>query len=231
MIPLVLLPGTLCDERMWQAQIAGLVDIASSTVADLSQDNSLHALAQRVLSQAPARFAVAGFSMGAVVAFELFRQAPERISHFAILDGKPDADTQERTQQRLKMIEYIRAHSMETVLNELLLPHYFHPANQNDPELIQLVTDMAHSFTPAIHERQIRALLDRPDSRPLLSEIKVPALTLAGEADRLCPPEWHRDMAARMANAECVIVPKAGHFVPLEQPEAVTAAMRIWLSQ
>ena len=228
---LVLLPGTLCNERLWTHQIEGLADIADCTVPDLSQDATLPALAQRVLNAAPEKFALAGFSMGAIVAFEAFRQAPERITHFAVIDGKAHADEPEHHQRRLDTLTFIQTHDRPATLKELLLPNYFHPDNSNDPALIRCVTEMALSFGPEVHERQIRALLDRPDSRPLLPSIEVPALALCGEADRLCLPEWHREMAAQMPNADCVIVPNSGHFAPLEQPEIVTQAMRRWLSR
>ena len=231
MIPLLLVPGTLCDRRLWAPQIKDLSAIAECIVADVSQDDSLPAMARRVLKNAPPRFALAGFSLGAILAFEIYRQAPERISHLALLDGNPYADLPERRSGRLDALRYLQEQSLEALLRNTLIPLYVHSSRLSDQGLIGIITAMAVDLGPEVFQRQTEALLDRPDNRDLFARIKCPTLALCGDSDRLCLPAWYESMVAQMPRARLVVVPACGHFAPLERPAAVTTALRRLLAE
>ena len=229
MTSLLLIPGTLCDHRLWHYQIDDLADIAKCHVADVSQDNSLSGMAQRALNDAPKQFALAGFSLGAILALEIYRQAPERISHLALLDGNPYPDSPARREARFATLRRLREQNMDSILKDVLLPLYLPPARLNDSSVVDVILAMGRDLGATVLERQTRALLDRADNSHLFAGINCPTLALCGDTDQLCLPEWYASMTAQMPNAECVVIPNSGHFTVLEQPALVNVALRRWL--
>jgi pimeloyl-ACP methyl ester carboxylesterase len=227
--PLVLLPGLLNDARLWRDQVAGLADLAEPTVADLTRHDSMAELAAAVLDAAPARFALAGLSMGGYVAFEILRRAPDRVARLALLDTRPDPDPPEGVERRKALIEEAEAGGFEAIPDKLL-PALVAEANRNDPEVVEPVRAMARRVGRDAFARQQTAIMNRPDSRPLLAEIAVPTLVLCGRDDQLSPVETHAEMARQIPNAEHVVVEGAGHLSPLERPAEVTRALRAWLA-
>ena len=229
-IPLILLPGLLCDDALWAAQVDGLTDIADVTVADLTTADSMATLAANVLAAAPERFAVAGLSMGGYVAQEIVRQAPERVSHLALLDTNARADTAEQTENRKRMIAVAEAGKFDAVAPDML-PNLVHADHVDDPKMGGAFLDMATRIGKDAYIRQQTAIMGRIDGRPHLPAIDCPTLVLCGEQDALTPPKVHEEMVEAIgANAAYVVVPHCGHLSTLERPDAVNAAMRAWLS-
>lgn len=224
---LLLLPGLICDERLWRDVIAGLD--ARSVVADLTQDDSIGAMAQRALAAAPARFALAGLSMGGYVAFEIMRQAPERVTHLALLDTSARADDDARKETRRKGIEMVGQGKFIGVsrglLGSLVAPQHMGTPVAGD------VQAMSERVGQAAYMRQQVAIMNRVDSRPTLGDIQVPTLVGVGESDKLTPPELAEEMAAGIAGADLVRFPDSAHLPTMENPSAVVEAMKAWLAR
>jgi pimeloyl-ACP methyl ester carboxylesterase len=224
---LLLLPGLICDERLWRDVIAGLD--ARSIVADLTQDDSIGAMAQRALAAAPARFALAGLSMGGYVAFEIMRQAPERVTHLALLDTSARADDDARKETRRKGIEMVGQGKFIGVsrglLGSLVAPQHMGTPVAGD------VQAMSERVGQAAYMRQQVAIMNRVDSRPTLGDIQVPTLVGVGESDKLTPPELAEEMAAGIAGSELVRFPDSAHLPTMENPSAVVEAMKAWLAR
>jgi pimeloyl-ACP methyl ester carboxylesterase len=224
---LLLLPGLICDERLWRDVIAGLD--ARSIVADLRQDDSIGAMAQRARAAAPARFALAGLSMGGYVAFEIMRQAPERVTHLALLDTSARADDDARKETRRKGIEMVGQGKFIGVsrglLGSLVAPQHMGTPVAGD------VQAMSERVGQAAYMRQQVAIMNRVDSRPTLGDIQVPTLVGVGESDKLTPPELAEEMAAGIAGAELVRFPDSAHLPTMENPSAVVEAMKAWLAR
>lgn len=223
----LLLPGLICDERLWRDVIAGLD--ARSVVADLTQDDSIGAMAQRALAAAPARFALAGLSMGGYVAFEIMRQAPERVTHLALLDTSARADDDARKETRRKGIEMVGQGKFIGVsrglLGSLVAPQHMGTPVAGD------VQAMSERVGQAAYIRQQVAIMNRVDSRQTLGDIQVPTLVGVGESDKLTPPELAEEMAAGIAGAELVRFPDSAHLPTMENPSAVVEAMKAWLAR
>ncbi|WP_135468946.1 alpha/beta fold hydrolase [Crenalkalicoccus roseus] len=224
---LLLLPGLLCDARLWRDQVAGLGDRARCVVADLTRDDSLSALAARALAAAPPRFALCGLSMGGYVAFEILRRAPERVTRLALLDTSARPDTPEQARRRRGLMALARAGTFRGVTPRLL-PQLVHPAHLGGPVAAEVMA-MAERVGRDAFLRQQAAILGRPDSRPLLPGIRVPALVAVGEEDALTPPALSEEMAALIPGARLARLPGCGHLPPLEDPAATTALLRAWL--
>lgn len=224
---LLLLPGLICDERLWRDVIAGLD--ARSVVADLTQDDSIGAMAQRALAAAPARFALAGLSMGGYVAFEIMRQAPERVTHLALFDTSARADDDARKETRRKGIEMVGQGKFIGVsrglLGSLVAPQHMGTPVAGD------VQAMSERVGQAAYMRQQVAIMNRVDSRPTLGDIQVPTLVGVGESDKLTPPELAEEMAAGIAGSELVRFPDSAHLPTMENPSAVVEAMKAWLAR
>jgi pimeloyl-ACP methyl ester carboxylesterase len=227
-IPLVLLPGLLCDAALWAPQVAALSDIVEASVADLSRDDSLSAMAQRVLSAAPARFALAGLSMGGYVAQEIMRQAPQRVMRLALLDTSARADTPERAAQRRGFIELTHKGQFKGITPRML-PVYLHPDHLKDEALTGAVLGMAERIGKDAYLRQQQAIMNRPDGREDLKRIGVPTLALCGRQDQATPYEVNAEIAALVPGATFVAIERCGHISTLEKPTEVNAAMRRWL--
>lgn len=226
-IPLLLLPGLLCDARLWRDCLpAG----AEPRIADLTLDDSVAGMAARALGlvvDAP-YFAVAGLSMGGYVAQEVWRQAGPRVSHLALLDTSARADTPEQTQRRLDLIALSSRGAFKGVTPRLL-PLLLHPDRLDGP-LATEVMEMAERVGVEGFLRQQRAIMSRPDSRPDLLGITIPTLVACGDSDALTPPTLHDEMAALIPGARRVSFPGCGHLPTMEAPLAVRAALEAWLN-
>jgi pimeloyl-ACP methyl ester carboxylesterase len=227
-LPIVLIPGLLASARLYAEQIPHLWRAGSVTIADHTRDDSMSAIAQRILSMAPERFALVGLSMGGYIAFEILRAAPERIARLALLDTSARADVPEQTLMRRAHMQLASQGRLAEVL-EQQWPRLVHPAHRGDAALREVLGVMADEVGPAAFIRQQTANLGRRDSRPTLGSIRCPTLVLVGEGDELTPPERAAEIAAGIAAARLVTVPRSGHLSTLEQPEAVTRALLQWL--
>lgn len=226
-IPLILLPGLLCDERLWRDQARDLGDIADASIPDLTLDDTVSAMAKRVLDAAPERFALAALSMGGYVAFELLRQQPERVTRLALIDTSASLDTPQRVAQRLAGIKSLQLGRFFGVTTRML-PQLVHARHVNGP-VGEEVRAMAKRVGGDAFLRQQNAILNRPDSRPLLASIHVPTLVAVGDSDILTPPSDAEEMHRNIAGSSLHVFPSCGHLPPMETPEETSALLRRWL--
>jgi pimeloyl-ACP methyl ester carboxylesterase len=227
MTHLVLLPGTLCDERLFAHQTEHLADVASVEVGDVTTADTVSGMAAAVLDGAPPRFALAGLSLGGIVAMEIIRIAPQRISMLALLDTSHNLPTPSQVATWELFEDLTRSGRFEEVTGRYLLDSLLH---HQTPEAKALVLDMAASVGPESFLNQNAAMPTRPDNRSVLPTITVPAMVLCGSEERVCPVSIHEEIAASIPGARLVVVPGAGHLSTIDQPELVTHAMRRWLT-
>lgn len=228
-LPLVLVPGLLCSARLYASQIAALWPHGQVAVADHRRDDTMEAIAARILKDAPPHFALAGLSMGGYIAFAMMRLAPERIAKLALLDTSARPDGAEAKAGREKFIAMAQAGKLHDVV-ETLTPKFLHRDHAKDEGFKKIVRDMAHDTGPDAFVRQQKAIMTRQDSRPLLSQIGCPTLVLVGDGDELTPPELAREIAADILGSTLAVIPNCGHLSTIEKPDAVNAAMSKWLS-
>lgn len=226
--PLVLLPGLLCDHRLYAPQLPALATVAEPVVMDLTREDSIAAMATGVLAAAPPRFALAALSMGGYVAFEILRRAPERVSRLALLDTQARPDTETAALRRRGLMQLAEKGEFRGVTPRLLAV-LVHPDRLVDTSLTGTVQAMAEGVGKAAFLRQQTAILDRVDSRPGLAAIACPTLVLAGREDAVTPLEAQLEMAQAIPGATLVLLPACGHLAPLERPQAVTAQLLNWL--
>ena len=225
--PLLLLPGLLCDAALWEPVLPALADIAVPLVADLTQDDTIAAMAQRALADAPSRFALAGLSMGGYVAFEIMCQAPDRVTRLALFDTSARPDTAEQSRRRRLLMALAETGQFRGVTPRLL-PQLIHPGRANTP-LAREVMAMAERVGRDAFLRQQRAIMGRADSRPLLGAIAVPTLVAVGDEDLLTPPELAEEIAAGILGARLRRFAGSGHLPTMEMPGEAGAALRDWL--
>lgn len=230
MIPLLLLPGMMCDARLFLPQIAALSRDRALMVAPVSGAGSMDALAQDVLAHAPPRFALAGLSMGGILAMEILRQAPDRVARLALLDTNPCAEADAVRRRRAPQMEAARNGRLREVMRDEMKPNYLvdSPRKQG---ILDLCMDMALDLGPEVFLNQSIALRDRRDQQETLRGYSGPSLVLCGRHDALCPVGRHELMHGLLANSRLEIVENAGHLPTLEDPETTTAALIRWLEE
>jgi len=228
--PLLLLPGLACDAELFGPQMEDLAGVADVRVADLTRHDTMAALAADALAQAPwPRFALGGLSMGGYVAYEILRQAPQRVSALALMDTSARPDSPEATDNRRRLMALAERDYPAVV--DALLPKLMTPGHAADPRLAKVVRDMAQRIGPEGFVRQEHAIIGRADSRPDLARIACPTIVIAGADDQLMPREIHAEQVAGIRGAELCIVDDCGHLSTIEEPAKVNAALRRWLAR
>jgi pimeloyl-ACP methyl ester carboxylesterase len=226
MTPLVLVPGMMCDHRMWGAIPRALSPQLVHHALPVG-DETMAGIAAAVLATAPPRFALAGLSLGGIVAMEMLHQAPERIERLALFDTNPLAEIPEVQARRATQIARVMAGELESVMREDMKPNYL--ADPRDTATLDLCLDMARALGPEVFRRQSLALRDRADRTGTLARFRGPALVLMGEHDRLCPRDRHELMRRLMPQSRLEIVRGAAHLPPLERPGPTATAIKSWL--
>lgn len=226
--PLLLLPGMMCDARLFLPQLLALGQARPVTVVPISGGERIEEIASALLPHLPPRFALAGLSMGGIVAMEILRRAPDRVARLALMDTDPLAESPEAAAWREPLIVKARAGRLEEALGAVLRPEHLAPGPQRF-EVLDTVKAMATALGPEVFVRQMRALQRRRDQQGTLRRYRGPALVLCGAHDTMCPVTRHELMSELMAGATLEVVEEAGHLPTLEAPEAVSAALTRWL--
>lgn len=225
--PLLLLPGLLCDAALWRPQVEQLSDIAAAFVPDLTLDDKLGDMAERILSVAPSHFSLAALSMGGYVAFEILRRAPQRVDRLALISTSASPDSPKRAEERRQGMNSLRLGRFIGA-TQRLLPQLIHPDRISEP-LGMTVRAMAERVGSEAYLRQQRAILDRPDSRPLLPKIEVKTVIAVGEDDVLTPVSESMMMQKAIKGSDLHVLRQCGHLPPLERPSEIGALLRKWL--
>lgn len=229
--PLLLLPGRLCDERLFEHQVSELEKFCEVTVGDLTKTDGLEQMGQQILASAPSRFALAGLSLGGIVALEIVRLAPGRVTRLALLDTNPGGNTSLQLEE-FKAQTRQALHSPQDFLRlitDFFYPQMIHPNRLNDEALKKKVVEMALAVGPDAFVRQNKVLQSRKARWDDLPFINCPVLVLSGREDRVCPLVIQETMTRLIEGAQQVIIENCGHLSTLEQPQQVTAALKEWM--
>jgi len=227
-VPILLVPGLASSARIYAPVIPALWRFGPVMVANHIRDDSMAAIARRVLSEAPPRFALAGHSMGGYVTLEIMRQAPERVVKLALINTQARADTPEATERRRGLMERARRGELRAAREEMF-PELVHPSRRDDARIRRLVDEQGEDVGVEGYLRQQTAIITRMDSRPTLATIRCPTLVLTGDHDNTIPNAFSKEMAEGIAGARLVVLERCGHLPQPEQPEATTRALVEWL--
>jgi pimeloyl-ACP methyl ester carboxylesterase len=227
-MPILLVPGLVSSPRIFAPVLPAMWRFGPITVANHIRDDNMGAIARRILAEAPPRFALAGHSMGGYIAFEIMRQAPDRVAKLALLNTSARPDTPEITQRRRGQMARAQAGEFHAIIDELF-PGFVHPSRRDNAELRQLIHDMGDDIGVEAFVRQQTAVIGRPDSRPILAWIKCPTLVLSGDEDNTVPNSLSVEIARGIPGAKLTILTACGHLSQVEQTEATAAALVDWL--
>lgn len=225
--PLIFLPGFMCDARLFWHQIIDFSADRAVIVAPLT-GATIEEMAEAVLAVAPPRFGLVGHWLGGLVAMEVLRKAPDRVSELALIDVSHLPESPAVAAEReLRIIRARTGRLDEAMLEEV--PATALAAGEGRAEVQAMLLEMAGALGPEVFTRQSRALMRRPDQQRALRNTKVRAVLICGEYDTICPPRRHEFLAELMPHAEFRLILGAGHLAPLEQPVKVSRALRDWL--
>ncbi|WP_353471598.1 alpha/beta fold hydrolase [Salipiger sp. H15] len=226
--PLVLLPESMCDARLYWPQIAELSHEMAVMVAPVHLGDRIEEIASNLLDVLPRRFALAGCGFGGMVAIELQRRAPDRVARFMLIGSSPLADTPQQAADRERLVIKARAGKFDEAI-EGLLPRESFAAGPFRAEIMALVREMAEGFGPDILVRQARALQKRRDQQAVMVKLRVPTMIVAGTQDTLYPEKRQSVLAELVPGAVLRMIPGTGHLPMLEDPAALCAAIRDWM--
>jgi pimeloyl-ACP methyl ester carboxylesterase len=220
-LPIVFVPGLLCTGRIYEHQVQHLGRKHPVLLANHWSHTSMADIAKSILDIAPEKFALAGTSMGGYVAFEIMRQAPDRVTKLMLLSTSAKPDTPERSEGRRKLVATVRQEGVRTAI-KTMWPNLVHPARHEDLPLLTVFNDMADQLGADAFARQIDAIIGREDSRPTLPKINVPTLVFAGADDKLITPDNSKEIADGIPGARLEMVEHCGHMGMIERPETYT---------
>ena len=228
MVTLVTIPGIMSDARTWAPVAAELQPhMDAAYVADTASDATLEQMATRALSETTSELIVLAHSMGGRVAMEMGRQAPERIKAMVLSSTSAEGPGPNEKEHRQSRID--AANADMTRYAQGWAPKVLSKENAKDDRLVARIRQMVIDCGPAVHERQNLALLNRPDATEYIGQFPFPVLLITGAEDHLSTEAVHGEIAARIRDAESVVIEGAGHLLPFEQPEAVARTIRGWL--
>ena len=232
-LPLLLVPGLMCDQTVWDPLLPQLSPLHECRVVDHGHANSLSHMAVQLLRDAPPEFYIAGHSMGARVALEVLRIAPERVAGVALLDTGylpklAGALGEEEVRKRMALLRIAQEQGVRAMAREWV-QGMVHPDRLTDAKLIERILAMFERKDATVFANQLHALIHRPDASDMLSAIRVPTLILCGQQDFWSPPSQHEAMHQLAPHARLAVIDEAGHMAPMERPEAVAAEMLRWL--
>ena len=223
-IPLVLIPGLLCDSAAWEYQTKHLADIAIPTVISFHGENTPEKMVQAILKQSPHQFALAGHSMGGWLALEVMRHAPARAIKLCLLNTTASPDSPDKLQRRKQMIQTVEHGKFHELAMQL-----------SDGFILQqrIKKPLQEMFFRSGASRFINdqtAMIQRSESFSILPTIKIPTLIIHALQDQLFSLAEHEEMASLIPNAQLALIEDSGHMSPMEQPQAITTLMRLWLT-
>lgn len=226
-MPFLLIPGLNSTPDVFRHIVPALWPLGPVTVANHTEGEGIAGIATAILRDAPARFALLGFSMGGYLAFEIMRRAPERVVKLCLLDTTARPDSPEATAKRRDRIAIVRNGGFPKTLDGAF-DDAVHPDHMGRADLRSLSKAMSLAVGPDTYIRHQEAIIGRQDSRPTLAAIGVPTAVIVGDADKITPPEAAYEMADTIPDATLTVVERAGHMALLEQPEATTGAIVVW---
>lgn len=225
---LVLLSGMLGDDTAWAEVASDLADVAHASFPRIDEADTIAALAARVLAEAPERFALAGHSLGGIVALQVVRDAPERVTHLALVNTSARDASPAQLESWAALTDRTLAGEFAAVADEL--GRHTLPESRREPDLVARNVAMAGTVGASGLLRQLQSQVTRPDSRPHLGSVGVPTLVVSGALDHVCPPALQEELAAGIPGARHVVLDTAGHMAPLEAPHELAQALREWLT-
>ncbi len=226
----MLVPGLLCTEDLFAPQVAGLADVVDVVVGDHTRHDSMTAIAADILEHVPKRFVLGGLSMGGYIAFEMLRQAPERVQALILMDTNARADREQQKQERQAMVELGVSEGLDPVL-DAFVPLMVHPDRLSDTSLIGCIRQMGYDTGVEAYTRQQVAIIGRRDNRKFLGQIDCPTVVIVGAQDVVTPAKVAQEMANGIAGARLEIVPECGHLPTLEKPDIITGIVRNFLAE
>jgi len=227
--PLVLIPGLMCDARVFGPQLAALSPERSLFVGQINIGERIEDIASALLDKLPQKFALAGLSLGGIVAMELMRRAQDRVTRVAFMDTNTLAETPTTAAEYEPVLIKLKAGKVDEVVDMVMRPEFLAQGPYR-AEVLALFRDMAHNIGPEAASRQIRAIQRRRDYQSALRRCKVPAMVLCGQEDGLTPPKRHEIMAKLIPGGVFQIIEGGGHLPTLEQPDVTTQMLRAWLN-
>lgn len=227
--PLVLLPEMSCDARLFGPQIADLSRQMAVTVAPVAFGDRTEEIASGLLDVLPRRFALAGLGFGGMVAIELQRRAPDRVTRLMLIDTTPLADTPAQAAERDALIIKARAGRLEDAVAAAFPGDSLAPGPYR-AEIQAMLIEMALGLGPDVFVRQIKAMQRRRDQQAALRKIKAPVMVVCGEHDTLFPIKRQAFLAELIPEARLEVISGAGHVPVLENPDAMNDAIRAWMA-
>lgn len=222
-LPLVLISGLLSNEKLWKHQVESLRDRVPAIHVISPAQNTAEKMVEEILAVAPAKFALAGHSMGGWLCLEVMWRAPEKVQKLCLLNTTARDDSPEKRETRQQMIARANEGHFSDIVEQIATKFVF------NLEVKQSVVQMFLEVGRETFINQQMAMLGRQECMSLLSKIDCPTLVIHAVEDRNFSLSEHEELVACIPKAELALVQKSGHMSPLENPEGVASLLKQWL--
>lgn len=225
---LIMIPGTLCDESLFKHQVTGLIDITTPKVVESFSSDGLASMATKIINQCKDTFSLMGLSYGGILAFEIWRQAPERINKMILLNTnhkKPSDKTRENIK---KFTDMAQSGRFNEITENILIEAMLFSEHLEDSLLREEIISMSQNVGEIGFSNQIKAQLERPDSTEDLKKMMCPTLIIAGKDDGICPVPIHQEIESLIPNSTLRVIENCGHLSTMEKPKEVNQIIRNW---
>jgi pimeloyl-ACP methyl ester carboxylesterase len=227
-LPVLFLPGKLCDARVWTPQMTSLADIIDPIFVDLTKCSTMDGMLNAVINSCNDKFVLIGFSMGGFVAQDLIIRYPKKVMGLGLVGTTARGYTEEERAYQIMLMNNAKKQGFKGI-SDVSLRKFIHPSKYDDIELITLVKDMATDCGAEVFIRQQEATLDRRSTLELLKNVTCPTICIGGADDQIVPIFQVQEIADNIPQAEFFSIAECGHMVTLEKANMVTNIIRDWI--
>ncbi|WP_413578217.1 alpha/beta fold hydrolase [Bdellovibrio sp. HCB290] len=223
-LPLVMLPGFLCDPRLWADVQRDLRIEGAVHLIDFKHCKNLQDMVGQLEKLETPRFHLVGFSMGGYIAKIFATKFPDRVASLTLVAVNVGELSEREQTSRMKLAGML-ANVQYKGMNEKEALRFIHSSSADNPHVVQTIVEMSRAYTSEMYIAQMNATLHRQDLSAELAQLAFPVLIVAGNDDHVVRLPTLQRLHELVSRSKMLILENCGHYVPLEKPNELAKAI------